>query len=111
MMNKYQKALDELSYPHEDSSCGGCKCGVSDCQDCKKALAVYKLEELVEKATPKKPISKYIVDGRYCVCPECGALLDEECLLKTHECLREGHQYCHVCGQAIDWSEEDGSSD
>ena len=69
------------------------------------------IQELVDKATPKKPIAEYVVDGRYCVCPECGALLDEECLLKTYKCLREGHQYCHVCGQAIDWSEEDGSSD
>lgn len=46
---KYQKALDELSYPLADSSCGGCKCGESDCCDCKKAKSVVMLQELIDK--------------------------------------------------------------
>lgn len=98
-MNKYQQALELIKESYGE---GEFQYNYDE---------INTLKELVDKATPKKPISKYIVDGRYCVCPECGALLDEECLLKTYECLREGHQYCHVCGQAIDWSEEDGSSD
>lgn len=109
-MNKYQQALDKLEYfavQYENTKTGEQWDEITDEIQTNKKI----MQELVDKSTPKKPISKYIVDGRYCVCPECGALLDEECLLKTYECLREVHQYCHVCGQAIDWSEEDGSSD
>mgnify|MGYP000097967986 CR=1 FL=1 len=59
-MNKYQEALEELSYPLDDSSCGGCKCGESDCH-CKKRTAVETLQELVDKATPNKPIKEEIL--------------------------------------------------
>lgn len=94
-MNKYQEALDELSFPLDDSSCGGCKCGTSDCQDCKKALAVFKLQELVSKATPKKPIDmskeSYDTIG---VCPNCGTW----CYMEYHS------EYCGECGQSLDWS-------
>ena len=33
-MNKYQEALDDLSYPDIYSPCYGDKCGESDCGDC-----------------------------------------------------------------------------
>lgn len=103
-MNKYEEALDELSFPLDDSSCGGCKCGTSDCQDCKKAQAVFKLQELVEKATPKKPIKEENGKGitRY-FCPNCSEMY--ECHWKDE--IRNEAPYCYLCGQAIDWSEED----
>ena len=55
------------------------------------------LEELVEKATPKKSLNvfKLLIDlfdaGD---CPICG-----------YE-LNSGFKYCPRCGQALDWSEE-----
>lgn len=87
-MNKYQKALDELSYPLDDSSCGGCKCGESDCH-CKKRTAVVTLQELVDKATPKKP-----VDYK---CPVCGNRVIDGFIRDN---------ICRKCFQRIDWSEE-----
>ena len=55
-MNKYKEALNELSYPLDDSSCGGCKCGTSDCQDCKKAQAVFTLEQLINEHFDNPPL-------------------------------------------------------
>ena len=68
------------------------------------------LQELVDKATPKAPIveqpktkyygsclSKNLV---FNVCPTCGNLLGD---VKV--------PYCNRCGQALDWSEEDGKTD
>lgn len=55
-MNKYQEALDELSFPLYDSSCGGCKCGTSDCQDCEKAQAVFTLEQLINEHFDNPPL-------------------------------------------------------
>lgn len=55
-MNKYKEALNELSYPLDDSSCGGCKCGTSDCQDCEKAQAVFTLEQLINEHFDNPPL-------------------------------------------------------
>ena len=56
------------------------------------------LEELVEKATPKKPseASASELDG-YCdwICPTCGRTHLNDCQL----------EYCSYCGQKIDWSD------
>ena len=51
------------------------------------------LKELVEKATPKKPIQK--AAGRT-VCPNCERSIAREV----------SPRYCSVCGQRLDWSEE-----
>lgn len=105
-MNKYQEALDELSFPLYDSSCGGCKCGTSDCQDCEKAQAVFTLQELVEKATSKKPVfDKPIM---VLECPNCGYYLQT---VVDDKGATDGAipHYCSNCGQKINpyWSEED----
>lgn len=98
-MNKYQEALNELSYPLEDSSCGGCKCGESDCS-CEKRIAVETLQELVDRATPKKPemmrIKKY--DGYNIGICECGNTIDTS--------LDDCANFCPNCGQALDWVDE-----
>lgn len=114
-MNKYQEALDELSFPLYDSSCGGCKCGTSDCQECEKAQAVFTLQELVEKATPKKPNIEMMVDDyeengyiksflhQKIECPICRTVLEDEA-----DCIDlVGWKHCPTCGQALDWSGED----
>lgn len=105
-MNKYQKALDELSYPLSDSSCGGCKCGESDCS-CKKSEAVKTLNELVEKATPKKVNNAtredYMKTGYKHCCPTCGNLVGT---ILSDLTIQED-DYCPTCGQALDWSEEE----
>lgn len=96
-MNKYQEALNELSYPLEDSSCGGCKCGESDCS-CEKRIAVETLQELVDKATPKKPIKDEPSRIRYIptyVCPSCGQRFSGMI-----------SNFCYHCGQKLDWSDE-----
>ena len=47
--------------------------------------------EALEKQLPKKPrISK-----AYYGCPDCAAIRS----------LRQKHNYCHDCGQRLDWSE------
>ena len=60
------------------------------------------LGELVDKATPKKP----------CNIEECISLLDDEMFrfgwcASCHKRVTNREKYCDVCGQAIDWSEEE----
>ena len=70
-MNKYQEALNEMYAVLNDSE-----------RFCKhKDL----LQELVDKATPKKPDK-----NQEC---ECGVRL-----------VRSIDKYCRICGQKIDWS-------
>lgn len=49
------------------------------------------VEELIEKATPKKPYDK----GDYYICPNCS---NDKCVCG---------KFCPNCGQAIDWSTND----
>lgn len=96
-MNKYQEALEFLR--SEDVTALG--------NDKLEILYFHldNIEELVEKATPKKP--NYEADGYsngelvydVAYCPNCG---------KYYECDygNWGDSYCPNCGQAIDWSDE-----
>lgn len=52
--NKYQEALDKLSYPPYESDCGGCKCGESDCRDCYMKQSIKILQELIDKTVGKE---------------------------------------------------------
>ena len=76
---------------------------------------IFALQELVEKATPKKVTIETIVDGfddgdfggtfeyKKATCPNCeGILIDE-----TEEVDLEGYDYCPNCGQALDWSDDE----
>ena len=86
-MNKYQKALNYLEERFAI---------FLDTDKAKKSYCV--LEELVEKATPKKPLEvcEYDFDVYlFGKCPVCG------------EGCNNGMNYCDRCGQALDWSEED----
>lgn len=97
-MSKCQEALNKIV----KSCCPNCSTnGCKDCSIEKICNATAKqwvdtIQELVDKATPKKPIrfknSVYISNPK---CPIC----------KTTP--HTGNQkYCDECGQALDWSDE-----
>ena len=79
-MNKYQKALDNVS----------AEWGTSD-------RDIDILQELVEKETPKKVI---LSNSRY-RCPNCDGILAFD---YTGICLECQNVRCGGCGQALDWS-------
>jgi len=85
-MNKYQKSLDKF--------CNQCYCGNCDneLEPCKEKEL---LQELVDKATPKKTIKQNFEDDRYnCYkhsCPTCGYCW-----------VCDIPNYCPECGQALD---------
>lgn len=90
-MKKYQALLNEL--------CSGCV--LEDCDGGKANCELYVgFKELVNKATPKKPITGEDQDVRYASiyeCPNCHKMF-----------LGTGTNYCYRCGQALDWGKEDG---
>lgn len=108
-MTKYQEALDHII------KCDREDCGMSYLSDAyRNDLSV--LQELVEKATPKKPSFDksweyeeikdiYNEDGSInecvCLCPNCHkhSIYDSEYGVRF--------DYCHECGQALDWSDKD----
>ena len=68
--------------------------------------ALDKSMELLEKQIPKKIVDDTVLDGDYsgscyerkiAVCPTCNNIY------LTHK-----QPYCNKCGQALDWSENDG---
>ena len=77
-MNKYQEALEWLMEGNDPYS-----------------TEWDLLEELVEKATPKKVV-KWLNDRSMACCPQCGAA----------EYAEKNPKHCHYCGQAIDWSDK-----
>lgn len=97
-MNKYQEALNylieniEMLNRHSDGSF------------CQPYSSKNTLQELVDKAIPKKPLIAFadavtadgsIVQKTALVCPSCKSLLVER------------QSYCPLCGQALDWRVED----
>jgi hypothetical protein len=60
-------------------------------------------KEVLEKQTPKK-ITHTATLKTSCTCPNCGNCLDK--FEKFGESIvRVKYQYCHFCGQALDWGE------
>lgn len=61
--------------------------------------------ELKEKATPKKPILEYVIDGSYYKCSVCGALILEKVMAESvnGDLLKEDCSYCSRCGTKVDW--------
>ena len=76
-MNKYQEALEKLREIEQTENTWDVNCDV--------------LQELVDRATPKKPYDK----GDYYICPNCS---NDRCVCG---------KFCPNCGQAIDWSTND----
>ena len=82
-MNKYEKAYSELSLSSLYTA------------DIHKQLLL--LKELVERATPKKPINTKYSTKYECeisFCPDCNDVVFEE------------DNYCIECGKPLDWSDK-----
>lgn len=97
-MNKYQEALDHII------KCDREDCGMSYLSDAyRNDLSV--LRELVDKATPKKPILEYVVDGYYYRCSKCGKLILDDMTANSvsGDSLKEDCSYCSRCGTKVDW--------
>lgn len=92
-MNKYQEALEHLK--NETVENFENKHVQTDEERKKIVKDVICLGELVEKATPKKPIHK--ANG-IIVCPKC---------YRTTANTVSPVYCCCLCGQAIDWSTDD----
>ena len=101
-MNKYQEALDYLAENsmYETVERSDLPDGVIWKEVTHKGIEAQDLlQELVDKATPKKPIKKldddfdYEFDDSYThhYCPNCENEVEDT--------------YCPHCGQALDWSE------
>lgn len=87
-MNKYQEALDGLleNIDYKDYSIQTIN---------KVAEAIVILQELVDKATPKK-VNLYSFEHNKGKCPVCNNTVYS--FMNT---------YCQICGQKLDWSGED----
>ena len=108
-MNKYEKAIDDVS-----SYCSDYRLGMKKpTKELTNELDI--LNELVERATPKKPNIEMMVDDyeengyiksflhQKIECPICRTVLEDEA-----DCIDlVGWKHCPTCGQALDWSEED----
>ncbi len=92
-MNKYQEAINEII---ETS-------GEFLTRQEKKSIEI--LQKLVDRATPKKPILEYVIDGSYYKCSVCGALILEKVMAESvnGDLLKEDCSYCSRCGTKVDW--------
>lgn len=88
-MNKYQQALENMK--HHIVGVPVLKWFYTKDADT--------IQELVNRATPKKPVNKNTT-GLYCEsCPNCGSLAMDDSDYGT------AHDYCPNCGQALDRSD------
>ena len=106
-MNKYKEALKGLVETVRNNGCsfvGDClkngECKYNDAKlMCDDYVRFKTLQELVEKATPKKPIEYPSFASGY-KCPNC----------ENNIVLHGSHKICPTpccswCGQELDWSE------
>ena len=93
--SKYQEALDRLCENNYFDEKGNCNCDLI-------VMDRILLQELVDKATPKKiryenapkPSMAYMYS-----CPNCGRMLGVNCKPAYIN-------YCDVCGIKFDWSDK-----
>ena len=98
-MNRYQEALLDIRYIYEQSQ------KYKKLQKYNGKQQLKTLQELVDKATPKKPINQSTPLVRQGYCPNCKGELRK--LGSRNEVVIEGQPYCCSCGQALDWSEDE----
>ena len=91
-MNKYQEALLNIRYYYAQSQ------KYKKLQKYNAIRQLETLQELVDKATPKKlkgwRVGRLLNRGIEFNCPVCNRLYNERV------------NFCASCGQAIDWGEE-----
>ena len=91
-MNKYQEALSNIRYYYAQSQ------KYKKLQKYNAIRQLETLQELVDKATPKKlkgwRVGRLLNRGIEFNCPVCNRLYTERV------------NFCSSCGQAIDWSNE-----
>lgn len=86
-MNKYQEALEKLREIEQTENTWDVNCDV--------------LQELVDRATPKKPDVN--INNGYC--PNCHQAFGLE---RTRQAMIRPYwlSFCPCCGQALDWSKK-----
>lgn len=94
-MNKFQQALDNLFFRATYK-------GIFK----NKRLQRQKdlLQELVDKATPKKVIIDKTINGDDCFCPNCKTSLVD---VRNDAYKSFISKHCSWCGQALDWGEDE----
>jgi len=86
-MNKYQESLYLIKESHAQG------------EFMYDNLDVGVLQELVEKATPKKGVDKEDnFGGKKLSCPKCNKPIVNVWSKSDYK-----PNYCHYCGQALDW--------
>ena len=103
-MNKYQEALDYLAVSLQVFDETVDDKPYRDELDAKRETARKELQELVDKATPKKPKIRAFNEAKSW---ECVNYLTEReaCSLCERKFICK-YKYCPNCGQRIDWSED-----
>ena len=95
-MNKYQEALNKTNFILRKLSGWSGK----DLSEIDNQYDLFNnqalIQELVDKATPKKPIDSF--------CPICGSYDIEVNIVRIGW---EKQKHCPDCGQAIDWSTDE----
>lgn len=102
-MSKYQKALENIGMTVIDSLSNGYDSPKYVKDFCYGDYNI--LQELVDKATPKKPIYKddLFVSKRHLFCAHCGSRLSNS----YNFIDRTMYTYCPYCGGKQDWSGEE----
>lgn len=93
-MNKYQEAMEWIVSEYLDIDYKGKAMN----KDTEAALCI---QELIDKATPKKVAYEHAIEPSKAYkydCPVCGQFLSMNCRSLT--------KYCDECGQALEWSDE-----
>ena len=98
-MNNYQEAWEKI-LDHDDKVWGQWTPPVrrillENEKNGNLETEVKLIQELVDRATPKKVI-KWLSNGSMACCPWCHGA----------EYAEQRPNYCHYCGQALDWSSE-----
>ena len=93
-MNKYQKSLNRIAFNF------GLQC-LDDYDDPQLADDIANLTELVNKATPKKPMMNVVNAW----CPNCNEAVGRQFAIDgMRGVMCRG--YCPHCGQALDWRDD-----
>ena len=101
---KYQEAFDDVFefnvYHREDNN------GLVIIDGIVKTDSISLLQELVDKATPKKPtVLSYSEDFRLEKIISCNSCKKPVVNVWSYRTYKPN--YCHYCGQAIDWSTDE----